>query len=122
MKENSKGIRHFIAAFRYSMSGLRMALGETAVRQELVLGVANLAALILLPLSPAVRIALFALWMCVLIVELLNTAVEAVVDLVSPDFHELAKRAKDLCSAAVFLSLTAFFSVWVYVIVLVIMA
>ena len=118
MKEKSTGIRHFVAAFGYSMSGLRMAFGETAVRQELLLGGVNLVALVFLPLSPAVRIALFALWIAVLVVELLNTAVEAVVDLVSPGYHELAKRAKDLCSAAVFLSLTAFFSAWTYVVVL----
>jgi len=95
-----------------------MAIGETAVRQELLLGVVNLVAIFLLPLTPATRIVLFALWMGVLIVELLNTAIEAVVDLVSPDYHELAKRAKDLCSAAVFLSLTTFFAAWAYVIVL----
>lgn len=117
MKENSTGIGHFIAAFRYSMSGLRMLLGETAIRQEMLLGALNLVALWLLPLGTLTRLALFALWTLVLLVESLNTAIEAVVDLVSPGYHELAKRAKDIGSAAVFLSLTLFVLAWAWVLI-----
>lgn len=112
MKETTTGIRHFYAAFRYSLSGLRMVLGESAFRQELLLGAINFAAVVWLPLPYSIRLLQVALWGIVLITELLNTAIESVVDLVSPSYHELAKRAKDLASAAVFVSLIVFFSSW----------
>ena len=121
MKETSKGLKHFFAAAKYSLSGLKMMLGEAAFRQELALGVLNFAALALLPrlagitFTPGERVTLAALWFVVIITEILNTAIEAVVDLVSPDYHALAKKAKDLGSAAVFCALTAFFTAWAVV-------
>ena len=115
MKNTKTGFGHFFSAWRYSLSGLKMMLGETAFRQELALGVVNAAALALVPISAAARVILASLWFVILIAEILNTAIEAVVDLVSPDYHELAKRAKDLGSAAVFIALTAFFTAWALV-------
>lgn len=106
------GIAHFFAAFRYSMSGLRYAFWEVAIRQELVLGIGLLAFVALAHISIALKLILVALWFFVLITELLNTAVEAVVDLISPGYHELAKKAKDIGSAAVFCALVLLFSVW----------
>lgn len=106
------GLAHFFAAFRYSMSGLRYALRETAIRQELALGIVLLAFVVLVHISTVLKLILISLWFFVLVTELLNTAVEAVVDLVSPEYHELAKKAKDIGSAAVFCALVALFSVW----------
>ena len=112
MKEESKGIRHFCNAFGYSMSWLRFAFREPAIRQELLLGIVNCVVLVIFNLPIWSRIVLFALWFLVFVVELLNTAIEAVVDLVSPQFNELAKKAKDLGSAAIFCSLLLFFGGW----------
>ena len=106
------GVAHFFAAFRYSMSGLRFALRETAIRQELALGAVLLVFVGLAHIEIVLKLILASLWFIVLVTELLNTAVEAVVDLVSPDYHELAKKAKDIGSAAVFCALVALFSVW----------
>lgn len=107
------GFARVFAATRYSVDGLRLALkSETAFRQEFALF------LVLAPLgywlgnSDLERIALVGVLVVVLIVELLNTAVEAVVDRVSADFHELSRQAKDLGSAAVFLSLCLVVFTW----------
>jgi len=112
MKEQSKGMAHFFNAFGYSMSGLKFMLKESAFRQELALGVVHFVALALLDLPRMTGVVLSALWAAVLIVEMLNTAVEAVVDLVSPEYHELAKKAKDIGSAAVWVALVGFFVAW----------
>ena len=100
------GLRRIINAFGYSVSGLRAALRhEDAFRQEALLAV------ILVPLGLWLghggmeRALLLGSLLIVLIVELLNSAVEAVVDRVSLERHQLAKRAKDLGSAAVLISL-----------------
>ena len=106
------GIAHFFAAFRYSMSGLRYAVRETAIRQELALGIVLLAFVALAHVSTVFKLILVLLWFFVLVTELLNTAVEAVVDLASPSYHELAKKAKDIGSAAVFCALVLLFTVW----------
>lgn len=93
-------------AFGHSLQGLSAAWhGESAFRQEAVL------ALLLLPLAPVVgrdwlQVSVLASTvLLVLVVELLNSAIEAVVDRVSFEWHELSKRAKDLGSAAVLLAL-----------------
>ncbi len=97
----------------YSVAGMRSGWGETAFRQE------ALAALCMLPLSfwigkSWVEIALLTgSVLLVLIVELLNTAVEATIDRIGPEWHDLSKRAKDMGSAAVLLSLLLCVGVWV---------
>lgn len=112
MKETSVGIKHFMAAFRYSMSGFRFAVRESAVRQELLLGAASAIMLVFFNFELMLKLLLATLWVFVLVTELLNTAIEAVVDLVSPNYHDLAKKAKDLGSAAVFCSLSLYLIVW----------
>jgi diacylglycerol kinase (ATP) len=107
------GLARIIAAGGYSWAGLVFAIRrEAAFRQELVLYLLLLAVLPLLPLPVWSKLALLALNSLVLIVELLNSAIEKVVDLVSPGFHPLAKQAKDLGSAAVFISLLLALSGW----------
>jgi diacylglycerol kinase (ATP) len=107
------GLDRIVRATGYSMSGLRMAItGESAFRQEAMLAV------VLLPASfwvgrNWVEVAVLAgSVLIVLMAELLNSAVEAVVDRVSFDRHELSKRAKDLGSAAVFIALLLCGGVW----------
>ncbi|MBU0480456.1 MAG: diacylglycerol kinase [Proteobacteria bacterium] len=109
-----KGISRIVSAFGYSMAGLRFAATrETAFRQELLLFVLLLPLLALLPLSLPFKAILLAANALVLITELINSALEAVVNLASPGYHELAGRAKDLASAAVLLSLLNALSLWI---------
>ena len=111
------GARHLLAALGYSMSGLRIALGETAIRHELVLAAAHFTALAIIDPPLASKLLLTCLMGGVLMVELLNTAIEAVVDIASPGRNALAKKAKDLGSAAVFCALFVFLSCWTLVVV-----
>jgi diacylglycerol kinase (ATP) len=110
------GVKRLINAFGYSLSGLRSAFRhEDAFRQEVALAAVLAPAAFLLPVAATARALLLASVFLVLIVELLNTAVEAVVDRVSLEDHELAKRAKDIGSAAVMLSLFNMVAIWVVV-------
>jgi len=110
------GVQRVWNAMRYSVSGLRAAVRhEAAFRQELALGVPML---LLVPwLAPGrwQALAMAAAVVLVWIVELLNSALEAVADAVSVDHHPLLGRAKDLGSAAVMTSLVAAGTVWVVV-------
>jgi diacylglycerol kinase (ATP) len=110
------GLRRLINAAGYSMAGLAAAARhEDAFRQELFM------AAILIPLglwlgkSGIERALLVGSVLVVLIVELLNSAVEAAVDRVSLDDHSLAKRAKDIGSAAVMMSLVMLAAIWLLV-------
>lgn len=114
--KGKSGLGRLVNATRYSLSGMAAALRhEPAFRMELVL------AAVLVPLglylgSTGVERALLAgCVLLVLIVELVNSAVEAVVDRISPERHELAGRAKDLGSAAVMLALVNAAAVWLLV-------
>jgi diacylglycerol kinase (ATP) len=107
------GVRRLINAFGYSLEGFKAAFKhEDAFRQEVFF------AIVLIPLaiyfgSNAIEKALMiASVLLVMIVELLNSAIEAAVDHTSTDHHALAKRAKDIGSAAVFLALTTVALVW----------
>lgn len=107
------GLRRLINAFGYSISGLRAAYRlEDAFRQEVALAAVLIPAALLLPVAATGRVLLLASVFLVLIVELLNSAIEAAVDRISLDNHELAKVAKDIGSAAVLLSLVCMSVVW----------
>ena len=100
-------------AFFYSMDGLSCALrSEAAFRQECALFLVLLPVLWFLPLPLTWKAILLLANSAVLIVELLNSAVEAVVNLASPEYHLLAKQAKDLGSAAVLASLVLAAVLW----------
>jgi diacylglycerol kinase (ATP) len=107
------GIDRVLHAFGYSMQGLSAAIRfESAFRQEAALAVVLLPAAFWLGRN-WIEVALLAgSVLLVMIVELLNSAIEAVVDRVSLDLHELAKRAKDYGSAAVLMSLLWCGGVW----------
>lgn len=108
-----RGYARIWAAFFYSLNGLRSAFCyEAAFRQELGLFCILLVILLFLPISTPFKGMLFFANTLVLIVEILNSAIEAVVDLSSPEYHVLAQRAKDLGSAAVFISLALASVLW----------
>ncbi len=108
-----KGFRRIYNAFFYSMDGFKAAWkNEEAFRQELILAAALVPIAFWLGESTLqISLLLFSLFV-VLITELLNSGIEAAIDRISDQQHELSKRAKDIGSAAVFVSLTALAVVW----------
>lgn len=107
------GIRRIWNALSYSRDGLRAAFKhEDAFRQEVLAAALLVPIALILPVAGAGKAMMVASVILVLIVELLNSAVEAAVDRISLENHQLAKRAKDMGSAAVFLSLINVPVVW----------
>jgi diacylglycerol kinase (ATP) len=112
----STGITRVIRAFFYSMEGLGSSLKhEAAFRQEAILAVLLLPLAIFLPVSLLGKALLIGSVFLVLIVELLNSGIEWAIDYISLENHPFAKRAKDMGSAAVFLSLTNCVCLWALV-------
>lgn len=112
-KHQKRGIQRLWYATGYAFEGLRLAWQrEAAFRQEALAGLVLVPLALALPVDPMARLLLIGSWLAVLIVELLNSAVEHTVDLVTVEFHPLAKAAKDLGAAAVMLSLIAAALVW----------
>ena len=111
-QKHRTGLNRVWHALGYSLNGLSSAWHEKAFRQEAI------GSFVLIPLSFYVgqtwlEIALLAgTVMLVMIVELLNTGIESAIDRIGPEWHELAKRAKDTGSAAVLLSLLLCLAVW----------
>lgn len=104
-------------AFFYSLDGLAAALKhEDAFRQELLLALVLIPIALFMPVSGVGKAFMVASVLLVLITELLNSAIEAVTDRVSLEDHRLAKRAKDMGSAAVMLTLINVPAVWLLVI------
>lgn len=105
----AKGLKRVIKATQYSMEGLGSAVvNESAFRSELVLTLAVLPALWFLEIDLAYKVMVVISLGLILVAELLNSAIEAVVDMVAKGYHPLAKRAKDMGSAAVFVSFLIF--------------
>lgn len=114
--KSRSGLRRIWNAFFYSLDGFKAALRhEHAFRQEVFLAALLIPLSFFFTASGVGRALMIASVLLVLIVELLNSAVEAVVDRVSLERHELAKRAKDIGSAAVMLSLINVVVVWALV-------
>lgn len=111
-QKGRKGLSRVFHAGGYSIQGLQAGWHETAFRQE------ALAAVVMLPLAfwlgqSWVETALLAgSVLLVMIVELLNTSVESAIDRIGPEWHDLSKRAKDMGSAAVLLSLLLCLGIW----------
>lgn len=111
------GLKRIWNALHYSLSGFATACkNEAAFRQELLLALILIPIALLLPVGAIGKALLIASVLLVLIVELLNSAIEATVDRISLENHELAKRAKDMGSAAVMLSLANLIAIWLLVI------
>lgn len=110
---NNTGVMRVIRAFGHSMAGLQSAAKhEAAFRQELALAVVLIPAALFLPVTPVMKLVLVLAMLLVLITELLNSAVEALADHASLAYHDLIKRAKDIGSAAVLLSLLGLAIAW----------
>ena len=113
MPEKNSGLTRVYKAFFYSMNGLTAAFRhEAAFRQELIVALVLVPLTIWLPVSHMERVIMVSTVMLVLIIELLNSGIEATVDRISEEHHELAGRAKDMGSAAVLLSLMLWAYVW----------
>jgi len=111
-QKNRKGLSRVWHALGYSMAGLRAGWSETAFRQEAI------ASLVLVPLAFWLggnwveTVLLAGTVLLIMIVELLNTGIETAIDRIGPEWHDLSKRAKDMGSAAVLLSLLLCAGTW----------
>ncbi|WP_295477049.1 diacylglycerol kinase [uncultured Pseudomonas sp.] len=110
------GFKRVLNAAGYSLDGLMAAFkGEAAFRQLVLLNVLLIPLSFLLDVSRGERALLIAVCLLALIVELLNSAVEAAIDRISLDLHPLSKNAKDMGSAAQFVALSIIAVVWAVV-------
>jgi diacylglycerol kinase (ATP) len=111
--KGKRGLRRVLNATIYSIDGLRAAwANEDAFRQEVLLAAVMIPLALILPVAIVEKILMIGSVVLVLIVELLNTAVEVAIDRDSVEINPLGKRAKDLGSAAVMLSLLLAGGVW----------
>ncbi len=115
MKPGYTGIERIRKASQFSMKGFVAAWDESAFRQECGLGIVLVPASFWLGQNLLETAFLIAVYALVLIAELLNTAVEAVVDRIGLEHHDLAGRAKDIASSAVAVSLLLLAAVWLLV-------
>lgn len=107
------GVTRLMNAMGYSFEGFKAAFKhEDAFRQEVFFTIILIPLALYLEHEAVHRVLMIASLFLVLIVELLNSAIEAVVDRVSIERHALAKRAKDIASAAVFVALTNMIVIW----------
>ena len=113
MKSGETGLRRITSAAKYSAQGIRFAWKhESAFRQEIFLSIFMIPAGFWLGGNAVEKSLLIGTCFIVLIVELLNSGIEAIVDRVGSEYHELAGRAKDLGSAAVLITLLMTLTVW----------
>lgn len=107
------GLKRILNAASYSLDGLRAAfLGEAAFRQLVLLNLVLIPSAFLLEVSRGERALMVAVCLLALIVELLNSAIEAAIDRISLERHPLSKNAKDMGSAAQFVALGMIAAVW----------
>lgn len=108
-----KGIPRLMAAARYSLAGLRAAFAsEEAFRLEVLVLVVGTPLALWMGESAVEKVLLIGSLLLLMIVELLNTAVEVLVNRIGPDYHELSGKAKDIGSAAVFVAMAMVAMVW----------
>ncbi|HEY8099606.1 MAG TPA: diacylglycerol kinase [Burkholderiaceae bacterium] len=114
--KSKSGLKRIFSALSYSLEGFKSAWrGEHSFRQEVLLVVVATIIALCLPVSALERLMLIGVLVLVLIVELLNSAVEAVVDRVSLERNPLSKNAKDFGSAAVLLTLLLAAATWIVI-------
>jgi len=115
--KSKSGPKRILSAFFYSIDGLRTAWRyEHAFRQELAITVPGMVVALMIPVTALERVILIGVLLLVLIVELLNSAIEATVDRVSLERNPLSKNAKDLGSAAVMLSMLMAAVAWMLIV------
>ncbi len=110
-----KEIKHLILAFGYSFAGLRVALSECAFRLEILISIIAIPFAFIIAHNTAELALLISSLFLVMIVELLNTAVETTINRISLEMHPLSKKAKDVASAAVLLSIINAAIIWLVV-------
>ncbi|MGE8682905.1 MAG: diacylglycerol kinase [Acinetobacter sp.] len=116
--KGKSGLKRILNATQYSMAGFKSAfIHEAAFRQIVLMNVVLIPTSFLLDVSAAEQALMVAVCLLALIVELFNSAIEAVVDRISLERHELSKNAKDMGSAAQFVSLGIIFFVWLIILV-----
>lgn len=104
-----------VASFRYAFAGLRYVLGEPNFRIQLGLFALALIAAALFRVTPGELLAILLVGLAVLLMEMLNSVIEALVDLATPEYHPLARTAKDVAAGAVLLSAIAAVIVAIYI-------
>ena len=112
-QKDRKGLNRIRHALGYSVAGLRAGWQETAFRQEAIAALVLLPAAVWLGRSWVETALLAGSVILVMIIELLNTGIETAIDRIGPEWHDLSKRAKDMGSAAVLLSLLLCAGIWV---------
>ncbi|CAC9552302.1 Diacylglycerol kinase (EC 2.7.1.107) [uncultured Gammaproteobacteria bacterium] len=118
MKNEATGLKRIVSAFGFSMQGLKTCYqSEAAFRQEVWLSVVLIPLAFFLAESAVDRVLLITPIFLVLIVEILNSAVESVVDRIGDEYHVLSGAAKDMGSAAVWLSLMLIIMTWLIILV-----
>ncbi|WP_174492226.1 diacylglycerol kinase [Acinetobacter sp. Marseille-Q1623] len=111
--KGTKGFKRILNATGYSLAGFKAAFQhEAAFRQILLLNIILIPITFFLEVNAAEQAVMIAVCLLAIIVELFNSALEAVVDRISLERHELSKNAKDMGSAAQFVALTIIFSTW----------
>lgn len=113
LQKHRKGFNRVWHALGYSLAGLRAGWLETAFRQETIASAVLLPAAFWLGQTWVETILLAGSVVLVLITELLNTGIETAIDRIGPEWHDLSKRAKDMGSAAVLLSLLLCAGTWI---------
>ncbi|MGY6031513.1 diacylglycerol kinase [Phytobacter sp. AG2a] len=114
MANNTTGMTRIIKAAGYSWKGVRAAwINEAAFRQESVAVILAIIIACFLDVDAITRVLLIGSVALVMIVEILNSAIEAVVDRIGSDFHELSGRAKDMGSAAVLMTILVALFTWI---------
>lgn len=117
MTQKRKGFSRIINACRNSWNGLRAVfLSEAAFRQELVGCMLAAVILCFVGVSRSEYLLLVSILLFIPVAELINTAIENIVDRIGPEYHELSGRAKDIGSAIVFVTIMAVACVWAVVI------
>lgn len=113
MANNTTGLARIIKAAGYSCKGFRAAWSnEAAFRQEGIVAIIAVAIACWLDVDAITRVLLIGSVLLVMIVEIINSAIEAVVDRIGPEHHELSGRAKDMGSAAVLLAIIIALIAW----------
>ena len=111
--KGKRGLRRLLNATRYSMQGIRAGIeNEAAFREECLLAVVMIPIALLLPVTPVEKALLVISVLQLMLVEILNSAIEAVVDRIGMEIHPLAGRAKDMASAGVFFALLILATAW----------
>ncbi|OTG79148.1 diacylglycerol kinase [Acinetobacter sp. ANC 5054] len=116
--KGKSGIKRILNATQYSIAGFKSAfVNEAAFRQIVLINVVLIPTSFFLNVTAFEQALMVAVCLLALIVELFNSAIEAVVDRISLERHELSKNAKDMGSAAQFVSLSIIFFVWLIILV-----